>query len=230
VIVLAFTIPLLLFFVIRGFLRTRRSSRTYAEFQAGQIAWQLGLDLVEGDPATNLAYRVANPEMRRSHSVARPLEVRVLLRGTPAGLPVEFRYEYQEMTKDTFTGSTQQVTFGCGMTVRAARPFPPFEVTSRQLPHGVVEPLRALRAATTGRPEIDAAYSVTTTAPAMAALLGELLHGFAPLAGSGVHLIGDGRGVTFVMQNRGFPFVGTSLRHAVLIRDQLTATARGVGG
>jgi hypothetical protein len=209
VIVLAFTIPLLLFFVIRGFLRTRRSSRTYAEFQAGQIAWQLGLDLVEGDPATNLAYRVANPEMRRSHSVARPLEVRVLLRGTPAG---------------------QQVTFGCGMTVRAARPFPPFEVTSRQLPHGVVEPLRALPAATTGRPEIDAAYSVTTTAPAMAALLGELLHGFAPLAGSGVHLIGDGRGVTFVMQNRGFPFVGTSLRHAVLIRDQLTATARGVGG
>ena len=74
-IVLAFTIPLLLFFVIRGFLRTRRSSRTYAEFQAGQIAWQLGLDLVEGDPATNLAYRVANPEMRRSHSVARPLDL-----------------------------------------------------------------------------------------------------------------------------------------------------------
>ncbi len=32
------------------------------------------------------------------------------------------------------------------------------------------------------------------------------------------------------MQNRGFPFVGTSLGQAVLIRDQLTAVARRVGG
>ena len=77
---------------------------------------------------------------------------------------------------------------------------------------------------------IDAVYSVATAAPAMAELLGDLLHGFPPLADSGVHLIGDGQGVAFVMQNRGFPFVGTSLGQAVLIRDQLTAVARRVGG
>jgi hypothetical protein len=226
VIVYLIAVPVLLFFAVRGVMLTRRSSRTYAEFQAGRLAWQLGLDLVEGDPATNLAYRVANPEMRRAHSVAKPLQVKVVLRGSPEGLPVELRYEYQEMTR----GTLREEQFGCGLTVRAARPFPPFEVTSRHLPHGAVEPLRMLPPAATGLPEIDAAYAVTTAAPAMAELLGELLHGFAPLAGSGVHLVGDGRGITFVMQNNGHPFVGTSLGQAVLIRDQLTAVARRVGG
>ncbi|MFF3070454.1 hypothetical protein [Kitasatospora sp. NPDC057936] len=218
------------FVLARGTLLTRGSSRTYARYQAGHLAWLLGLDLVEGDPATNLGVRIANPEMRRGHAPDQPLLVRVRLAGSPQGVPVELSYEYREQSVRGLGSVTRDERFACGMTVRARRPFPPFEVTSRKVPHGSIDRLHELPATDTGRPAVDAAYLVTTSAPAMAELLGGLLEGFAPLVPSGVHLVGDGQHVTFVMRQRGFPFVRTSLDHAVTLRDQLTALARGVGG
>ncbi|MDH6131291.1 hypothetical protein P3T37_000660 [Kitasatospora sp. MAA4] len=218
------------FVLVRGTLLTRGSSRTYARYQAGQLAWLLGLDLVEGDPATNLAVRIANPEMRRGHSPAQPLHVQVRLSGSPHGVPVELHYEYREQTTRGLGSVTRDEQFGCRLSVLTGQPFPPFEVTSRKVPHGTIDRLLGLPAVATGRPGIDAAYLVTTSAPAMAELLGELLEGFAPLAASGVHLVGDGQRVAFVMRRQGFPHLRISLDHAVTLRDQLTVLARRVGG
>jgi hypothetical protein len=212
-----------------GILHMRGSTRKYAQYQAGRLAQQLGLNVVEGDPATNLGVRLANPEMRRGHSPSDPLHVRVVLTGRPQGLPVELRYEYREQTEGVLT-ITREERFACRMTVLAGRSFPPFEVTSRQLRYGTVVPLQDLPELSTGRPDIDATYVVSSAAPDMAELLGETLDGSAPLAGTGVHLLGDGRGVAFVMQNKGFPFLTSSLNHAVLMRDQLTALARRLDG
>ncbi|MDH6108301.1 hypothetical protein P3T36_004234 [Kitasatospora sp. MAP12-15] len=218
------------FVLARGTLLTRGSSRTYAQYQAGQLAWQLGLDLVEGDPATNLGVRIANPEMRRGHSPAAPLHVRVRLSGSPQGVPVELYYEYREQTTRSLGSVTREEQSACRMTALAGQPFPPFEVMSRKVPHGSIDRLQELPTMSTGRPGIDATYLVATSAPAMAELLGELLEGFAPLAASGVHLVGDGQRVAFVMRHKGFPFLRTSLDHAVTMRDQLTALAQRLGG
>ncbi len=216
------------FVLVRGTLLTRGSSRKYAEYQAGHLAWLLGLDLVEGEPSTNLGVRIANPEMRRGHSASAPLDVRARLSGSPQGVPVELRYEYREQTTRDITTVTRQEQFLCRMTVQAGRSFPPFEVTSRKVPQGSIDRLKDLPTQSTGRPGTDAAYLVATTAPDMAALLGEALEGFAPFAATGVHLVGDGQRISFVMRQKGFPFVRTSLNHALLMRDQLTLLARRV--
>ncbi|MFI9273528.1 hypothetical protein ACIGXM_22840 [Kitasatospora sp. NPDC052896] len=216
--------------LFRGGAPMRGSSRTYARYQAGHLAWLLDLVLVEGDPATNLGVRLANPEMRRGHSPAEPLDVRVLLSGSPHGVRVELCYEYREQTTRSIGSVTRREQFACRMTAVAAQPFPPFEVTSRRVPRGTIDRLQELPTTSTGRPEIDAAHLVATSVPAMAELLGELLDGFAPFAASGVHLVGDGQRIAFVMRHNGFPFVRTSLDHAVTMRDQLTLLVRKVGG
>ncbi|MBC3840248.1 hypothetical protein GXW82_08710 [Streptacidiphilus sp. 4-A2] len=145
--------------------------------------------------------RIANPEMRRGHYS--PLEVRVL-RGAPQGVPVELYYEYREQTQGVVTKVRQEES-ACRMTVRASRPFPPFEVTSRQLPHGAIDPVRPLPEMGTGSVAVDAAYRVSTTAPAMAGVLGEMLAGFAPFTASGVHLVGDGQSIALSCGTAGFP-------------------------
>jgi hypothetical protein len=216
--------------LVRGQLLMRGSSRKYARYQAGHLAWLLGLLLVEGDPSTNLGIRIANPEMRRGHARNAPLDVRVLLKGSSHGVPVELFYAYREETERSLGSITREEKSACRMSVLAGQPFPPFEVTSRRAPHGTINQLLTLPAASTGRPEIDATYLVATSAPAMAELLGEVLDGFAPFAASGVHLVGDGQHIAFVMRQDGFPFVATSLDHAVTMRDQLTVLAQKVGG
>ncbi len=64
----------------------------------------------------------------------------------------------------------------------------------------------------------------------MARCLGELLPSFSDFGFCGVHLVGDGRCVAFVMNDRKAPLLTNALSYAALLADKLVAAARVVGG
>lgn len=64
----------------------------------------------------------------------------------------------------------------------------------------------------------------------MAKLLGEVLPGFAAFHNSGIHLVGDGQRVSFVMQRDKAPLLANALYFAETMATLLSDLARRVGG
>ncbi len=60
-------------------------------------------------------------------------------------------------------------------------------------------------------------------------MLGSLLPDLKLLASSGVHLVGDGKTVAFVMQQDKAPLIASTLYHAEAVADQLVNVVRAIG-
>jgi len=82
----------------------------------------------------------------------------------------------------------------------------------------------------TGNPAIDATYLVTTQEPGMAQVLGELLPAFATFQNSGVHLVGNGDTVSFVMHQDKSPLLANVLYYAEQLSGHMSQVARRLGG
>jgi hypothetical protein len=95
---------------------------------------------------------------------------------------------------------------------------------------GIIAQTLALPPTPTGNPTVDAAYLVTTEEPAMARVLGELLPGFATYQSVGVHLVGDGNTISFVMQQDKAPLVASVLYYAEQLSPLVSQVARRLGG
>ncbi|MFE7044072.1 hypothetical protein ACFU9X_32970 [Streptomyces atratus] len=223
--VVGLVIAATLLYAGRGFLKINRAGADYAQYRADRIAQQLGFTLAEGDPGWNLALAVANPDMRNN----KPVDMKIRLTGTHQGVPVELLYTCRAEISGV-VNRVKKEWWSCRMTAFARQPFPPFEVATCQMPHGAVERTQPLPPVNTGRPDIDATYVVATQEPAMAQVLGEMLPGFAPFGQSGVHLVGDGTGVSFVMEKEGWPLVMLALDQAPVMKEQLAVLAQRVGG
>ena len=204
--------------------------KQYSNYRAGELAQRLGLTLVEGDPAFNLFIRHASVDVLRGPTDGRPVHVQIKAQGAPQGVPLELVYLYRVEQETGLAQVTWRTWFDCRMTAHTQRPFPPFEVISRNAPLGPIAATAPLPPAPTGNAAVDATYAVTTHEPALAQLLGELLSGFATFQNSGVHLSGDGRSISFVMKQDKAPLLANALYYAETMASELTALARRLGG
>ena len=95
---------------------------------------------------------------------------------------------------------------------------------------GAIAQTLALPPLPTNNPAVDATYLVTTQEPAMAQVLGELLPAFAIFQNSGVHLVGDGQTVSFVMHQDKSPLLANALYYAEALGEHVAQVARRIGG
>lgn len=120
--------------------------------------------------------------------------------------------------------------FDCRFSVRARQAFPPFEVISRNAPAGPIVQVQALPPIASGDPQIDAQYAIHTDEPAMVWVLAQQLPAFGTFANAGVHLVGDGQTVAYVMKQDKAPLLPNVLYYAEPLASGVTAVARAVGG
>ncbi len=202
----------------------------FSNYRAGELAQRLGLQLVAGDPNFNLFIRQANVDVARGPSDSKPVHVEVRMQGAPQGVPLELVYLYRVERESGIATVTWRTWFDCRMSAQVARPFPPFELLSRSAPLGPIAQTQALAPQPTGEPSADATYLVATAEPGVARLLGQIASGFATFANSGVHLVGDGQQVSFVMKQDKAPLLANALYYAEIMSAQLSDLARRLGG
>lgn len=220
----------LLFFVVRQKKQAKAYDQQYSNYRAGELAQRLGLALVQGDPLFNLFIRQANVDIQRGPADKRPIHIEVRAQGNPHGAPLEFLYLYRVEKETGFSTVTWRTWFECRLSAQAQQPFPPFEVLSRTTPFGPIAQTQSLAPMPTGNPAVDQEYVVATQEPAMAALLGQVLPLFGTFQSSGVHLVGDGRSVSFSMQQDKAPLIASTLYYAETLGKELSSLARRVGG
>jgi hypothetical protein len=210
--------------------RIKQYDQQFASYRTGELANRLRLGLVAGDPTFNLFVQHANADVARGPSDGKPVHIEVRMEGAPDGVPLSFHYLYRVEQETGFTEVRWTTWFDCRMTARAKQPFPPFEVISRSAPLGPIAQTAGLPAEPTGDAAVDATYAVHTQEPEMARLLGQLLPSFALFVNSGVHLVGDGQTVSFVMKRDKAPLLANALYYAEPMAAGLSAIARAVGG
>jgi hypothetical protein len=223
-------IAAVVFFVIRQRQTLKTQDQQFSNYRAGELAQRLGLTLVQGDPLFNLFIRQANVDMQRGPADKRPIHIEVRAQGAPHGVPLEFLYLYRVEQETGFSTVTWRVWFECRLSAQARQPFPPFEVLSRTTPLGPIAQTQSLAPVPTGNPAVDQTYVVATREPGMAALLGQVLPLFGEFQTSGVHLVGDGRSVSFVMKQDKAPLIASALYYAESLGKLLSDLARRVGG
>jgi hypothetical protein len=202
----------------------------FSNYRAGELAQRLGLQLVAGDPNFNLFISYANVDVRRGPSDGKPVHIEIRMQGAPHGVPLELVYLYRVERESDFSTVTWRTWFDCHMSARAARPFPPFELISRNAPLGPIAQTQPLGPQSTGNANADATYLVTTSEPGVAQVLGQAADGFLPFANSGVHLVGDGQQISFVMKKDKAPLLANALYSAEIMSSQLSDLARRLGG
>jgi len=202
----------------------------FAAYRAAALAERLRLRLVEGDPTFNFFITQANVDVERGPRDGQPLHVQVRMEGAPDGVELSLTYLYRIEQETGLTTVRWRVWFDCRMTAQARQPFPPFEVASRTAPAGPIVRTEALAPRPTGSAAADATYLVATAEPRMAEVLGTLLPAFDTFANSGVHLVGDGKSVSFVMKQDRAPLLANALYYAEAMAAGLVRIARAVGG
>lgn len=202
----------------------------FSQYRAGALAQRLGLQLTVGDPNFNLFIRHAAVDVRRGPADNKPVHIEVRMQGTPNGVPLELVYLYRVEQETGFSTITWRTWFDCRMTAQAARPFPPFEMLSRTAPLGPIAQIQALPPSPTGDAAVDATYLVATGEPGVARLLGQVAGGLATFQNSGVHLVGDGSRVAFVMKQDKAPLLANALYYAESMSQVLSDLVRRLGG
>jgi len=207
-----------------------RYDQQYSNYKAGALAQRLGLTLRAGDPNFNVFIRQANVDVQRGPKDNLPIHIEVRAEGAPLGVPLEFVYLFRVEQDTGFTTVTWRTWFDCRLTARARQAFPPFEVVSRNAPLGAIAQTLALPPIPTGNPPVDATYLVTTQEPGMAQVLGELLPAFVTFQNAGVHLVGDGSTISFIMHQDKSPLLANALYYAEQLTSEVSQVARRIGG
>ena len=220
------------YFLVMRQRRVATHDQQYSTYRAGELAQRLGLQLVSGDPGFNLFIIHTDHQVMNGPTDEKAIDVNVRMVGSPHGVNLELVYVYNVTQKTGFDVIKREILFDCRMIAHARQPFPSFEVVSRSTAMGPIQQVLPLPAAPTGNPIVDAAYLVTTGDPRMAQLLATLLPGFAQLDQhkNGIHLVGDGTSVSFVMKQDKAPLVANALYYAEVMAVNLSQVAKAVGG
>ncbi|HVY25986.1 MAG TPA: hypothetical protein VHB79_05515 [Polyangiaceae bacterium] len=218
------------------FMRSRQKQQTanydqqYSNYRAGELATRLGLQVIKGDPSFNFMVTHANADIARGATDSKAIHIDIELSGEPFGVPLSLTYLNRQERETGFSSTTYKTWFDCRMAATAKQPFPPFEVTSRKTPMGSIVKTQTLPEMATGNPAVDAEFSVSTQEPALAQLLGQLLPEFVTLGSAGVHLVGDGQRISFIMNQTTAPIVASALYHAEVMSHGLSNLAKRLGG
>lgn len=184
---------LVVFFMFYNKKRMAAAEAQTANARAGELAQRMGLQLVQGDPMTNLAMARVLTQTNKGEVP----EVHVRLEGSPGGRYTEL--EYYERTKvDTgFTSSTITTWLTAHLTVAVRSPFPAFEVVLKDAKYFASELKPKLVAPPTpfGDPALDKTLLLKTQDPRVAPVIAEPLR--AVTAWGWVHIHGEDGKLTF---------------------------------
>jgi hypothetical protein len=219
-----------LYYVFRRKAVTSGLAADHKSYEAGVLATRLGMTQTAGSPTYNLFVPHDDPQLRRGPGDKQPVHLEIAMHGSQDGVATRLDYLYRIEQETGFASVERKIWFDCRMTAAARAPFPPFEVWTRQAPAGPIVPELALPSAATGDPAVDATYAIATAEPALSRLLAGHLARLSGFANAGVHLVGDGKKVAFVMQQQRAPLVGSALYHAEAMQQALVALAKAVGG
>ncbi|MBN1612403.1 MAG: hypothetical protein JW940_37580 [Polyangiaceae bacterium] len=220
------------YMLVMRYKRVTTSDQQYSNYRAGELAQRLGLQLLSGDPGFNLFIIHTDQQVLNGPTDKKPVDVNIKMAGSPQGVPLELIYVYNVTQKTGFDVIRRETLFDCRMIAHTRQPFPSFEVLSRNTAMGPIQQILPLPAVPTGNPIVDAAYLVATGEPRLAQLLGTLIPGFAQLDQNrnGIHLVGEGTSISFVMQQNTAPLVANALYYAESMAMNLSQVAKAVGG
>lgn len=219
-----------IYFLVSRRRRIDTQDKEYSQYRAGELAQRLGLSLEEGDPNFNFFIAQTDKSVNRGPKDTKPVDVSVRMIGERNNVPLELSYLKRVEQNSGVLSVTRKYWFDCRMVAKAKETFPPFEVISKDAPLGPIAAKQALPPSPTGNGSVDAVYTVSTNEPRMAEEIGKRMSGFSAFGNCGVHLIGDGESVSFVMNDTKSPLVGSALYYAESMADQLILIARTVGG
>jgi hypothetical protein len=193
-------IGLLLVVLVPRFGKRMMSStdERYAEYRLASLAQRMGLQIVEGDPETNVIQAHVTHNMARSHTsrglaglVKNEKETRIRLEGAPYGRPTLFRFFARTVGANVAVARLVSKELDCRLSLRVGAPLPPFEILLRHPGYGLkTRPELGLPAQSFGDPDLDRRFVLTGADPRLGPALAPVVAG---LTGHGyVHIQGQG--------------------------------------
>jgi len=193
IVMLAVIGGLVVFFMVFNKKRLVAAEAQSANARAGELAQRMGLEVVQGDPMTNLMYARA---LNTKNTGEMP-EVHVRLEGSPGGRFTEVEY-YERVKIDRGVTSTTITTWlTAHVAVKVRSPFPAFEVLLKnpKMYASEVKPKITAPPTPFGDPGLDAVLVLKTQDPRVAPVITEALRG---VVGWGwVHIHGEGDKLLF---------------------------------
>lgn len=208
--------PALILFATFGFLivSRRRLNQQLAHLQVGAVTARLGLQLIEGAPAHNLATQSVQPEAQNLGSARGFLkqmaatqvggtlgETKIYAVGRPHGLQAELMLYCRQHLQPGFDSLTTTTWHDLRLTVHAPHALPAFDLRlrhetpglpTRRGPDGLALPERRLP-----DPALAERYLLTTADPTLPVRIASALAALQLL--SYVHITGSGNQVSFAM-------------------------------
>ena len=197
----------------------RRGMAATTHATLGALAARLGLQVVEGDPSTNLYYL-----WQPNRDFTRTLR----LEGAPYGRRVTLEYTEGQKTTELLVYSETTHRFGCWL-VLDTHGLGDFEVTLRQPNEYLLadQALAHLGGLRTGDPQLDAMFCIRGTDPTVATRLAPALRSLATHAY--VHVLSRGRALTMPMTKYGLPMFVEAAEAYLLAMEGIAATLEGRG-
>lgn len=188
-------IPLVLYMLIRGFRSQRKWLKDNSQFQVGEIAKRLKLQIIKGDPSFNLV-------MTGRQNPGAPTEVSVLLQGKPYEHAFELSYYDKRWTEHGILEKKLYQNFESYFSVETSVEVLQFELML-QNPNQIGAPsqVTSLPKQTFGNSDLDEAFVLYTNNQELAQKLVPILHSL--LSSSYLHIVGQGHKIRFVMTEFG---------------------------
>lgn len=163
------------FFLIFGKKMMQSTEKKYPQFRVDALAQQMGLQLVEGDPAMNMLQASLSHDDQdvtplggkvRRFMGDQAQETRILMRGAPRGRPIEFVYYLYSERNDRVAVVFHKRDFECRLSVQVPVNVPAFEIVGRKAPPGFKpEPEWDLPQQSFGDRNLDSRLRLTSADP-----------------------------------------------------------------
>lgn len=201
--------------------RLAQSLATLRDKELGAIASRLGMNVIEGDPTTNL------------HTLQIPIgdfHRRLRMSGAPYGRPASFALVDGRKTDDYLVVRRVARMFSCILNVQTSIAMPAFEVVLRN-PNPLVVAAQELsgrselREVSTGQPQLDALFVVRAIDPRVGPALASALTLLANH--TYVHLAGDGHLVWTSLTSIGLAYFSDTPEEILLAVETAACTLEG---
>lgn len=204
-------------------MRMAKAETDNAGARAGALAEKMGLQVIEGDPMTNLMMAAYNNAVKGNGE-----ETRVILEGSPGGRATRVYYYHRQESKVGFGETTITTWMGAEVSVGVHSPFPEFEVLQKNPGHfgSEITPKLAAPPHPCGDASVDAKLLVKTHDPRAAHALRSCLQ--VPATWGFVHIHGKGDKLTFYATKSNISYLGIAdqiQQVLVQIAGQLEAAA-----
>src|SRR5262245_35933367 len=187
----------------------RAADEQSPQWRLGNMAQQMGLQVLEGDPQTNLVYALGTHRMQKtplsttfgSHTTT----TRLRMAGNPGGRPTDFVFFAETVSEWVGSGVSGSLAsrmahttrFDCRLTVGVPVAVPPFEIHLRREIRGLeTEPRLRLPVQSFGSSDLDSRLVLVAGDPRLGPALAPVAAGMAHF--ESLHILGQGTALYYL--------------------------------